>query len=336
VVRLEHIRDLADQFVRVRLTRIEDLDLNLFEFDYDVTFMVFFLDKDERVYARYGGRDADSPDRRQSLEGLRYTMQSVLQMHAGGEKAFAPKSQEAPRHLRPGLARSGSGRCLHCHEVKEALNAEVHRAGKWSRDLIWRYPLPENLGFALTVDQGNVVGEVRDRSPAAVAGLKAGDVVRRLNGVPIHSFADAQLALDRAMQAGSIGVAWQRGNQTQRGSLRLPDGWRRTDISWRTSMQDYVPSARLYGTDLTPAEKQGLGLAANQLAFRQKYPISDQAKAAGIREGDIILGVDDKRLALDRIDFHTYVRSNYLVGDRLTVNLLRDGKRQKLSMMLVR
>ena len=51
------IKDVADKFVRVRLTRIDNQDLNLFEFDYDLTFMVFFLNAEGKVYARYGGRD---------------------------------------------------------------------------------------------------------------------------------------------------------------------------------------------------------------------------------------------------------------------------------------
>ena len=42
--------DLADKFVRVRLTHIDRVDLNLFEFDYDLTFMVYFLDASDKVY----------------------------------------------------------------------------------------------------------------------------------------------------------------------------------------------------------------------------------------------------------------------------------------------
>src|SRR6516162_3936537 len=92
VVRLEKIKDVADKFIRVRLPRIDDADLNLFEFDLDLTFMVFFLDAKENVYARFGGRDGKDADNRQSLEGLAYTMNSVLKMHAQKEKSFAPKS----------------------------------------------------------------------------------------------------------------------------------------------------------------------------------------------------------------------------------------------------
>ena len=47
--------------MRVRLTRIDGEDLNLFEFDYDLTFMVFFLSADQKVYARYGSRMPTAP-----------------------------------------------------------------------------------------------------------------------------------------------------------------------------------------------------------------------------------------------------------------------------------
>jgi S1-C subfamily serine protease len=336
VVRLEHLHDIADKFVRVRLTRIDTVDLNLFDFDYDLTFMIFFLSAEEKVYARYGGRDAENPDRRQSLAGLHYTMLSVLRMHERADKAFAPRSEEAPRVLKQVFDQRGLGHCMHCHQVKEKLNAELQRAGKWTRDLVWRYPLPENLGFSLEVDRGNVIQAISDKSPAAAAGLKRGDAVQQLGGVPIHSFADAQFALDRAPRTGSLDVVWQRGDRLQTGKLALSDRWRKTDLSWRPSMREFVPSPRLYGSDLVPNEKKALGLSPKQLAFRQKHPLSEQAAAAGIRQGDIIVGIDDQLLETDIAGFYNYVRSNYVVGDRVTINLLRDGKRQHVTMTLPR
>jgi predicted metalloprotease with PDZ domain len=335
VVRLERIKETADKFVRVRLTRIETVDLNLFEFDYDLTFMVFFLNAEGKVYARYGGRDAESADNRQSLDGLQYTMKSVLRMHTQARKAFAPQSQDTPKFIREVSGNRRMGRCVHCHQVREILNADLKKKGKWNRDLVWRYPLPENLGLELEIDRGNVIKRVKEKSAASAAGLKAGDVVQRLNGVPIHSFGDAQYALDIAPKTGSIQIAWQRGDKAMKDKLALPEGWRKTDITWRPSMQRLLPAARLYGTDLTPAEKKSLGLPAKQLAFRQKDVVPAQAKAAGIRPGDIILGIDDKRLEMDADGFLGYVQRNYLAGDRVTVNILRDGKRKNLTMTLL-
>jgi predicted metalloprotease with PDZ domain len=327
---------VADQFIRVRLTRIENVDLNLFDFDYDLTFVVFFLNAEGRVYARYGGRDAVDPDSRQSLAGLGYTMKSVLRMHRLEKKAFAPRAEQGPRFVRDLSGPRRRRGCLHCHQVKEAIHADLRRKEQWSRDLVWRYPLPENLGFTLDVDRGNVVKAVQGGRPASTAGLKAGDIVQRLNAVPIHSFADAQFALDRAPRTGTIEAVWQRGREVRRGKLKLPEGWRKTDISWRPSVWRLVPFAGIGGTDLTAQEKRDLGLPAKQLAFRQKAAVSSQARAAGIRPGDIILGLDDRPLEGDLAAFQRYVERHYLVGDKVRVNVLRDGKRLKLTMTLVR
>ncbi len=294
--------------------------------------MVFFLNAEEKVYARYGGRDAACPDSRHSLGGLRYTMQSVLQMHARDEKAFAPKSQEAPRLMRGLSGSRRGGGCMHCHHVKEVRDTDLRRTGHWSRDMVWTYPLPANLGLELERDRGNVIQEVQENSPAWAAGLQAGDRVRQLNRVPIHSFADAQFALERAPRTGSIAVVWERGEQILKGKLALSEGWRKTDLSWRPSLRHLLASARLDGTDLTPQEKKALGLSATQLAFRQKDSVPRQAQEAGIRGGDIVLGVDDKPLEMDVAGFLRYIQGNYLIGDQVTVQILRGGKRMNLTM----
>ena len=53
---------MADEFVRVRLIRISGADLNLFDFDYDLTWAAFFLNANEKIYGRFGGRDAGPAD----------------------------------------------------------------------------------------------------------------------------------------------------------------------------------------------------------------------------------------------------------------------------------
>ena len=61
-----------------------------------------------------------------------------------------------------------------------------------------------------------------------------------------------------------------------------------------------------------------------------------QARDAGIRPGDIILGVDSKKLDLDMAGFQHYIQRNYFEGDRVIVNLLRDGKRMDIPVTLLR
>lgn len=329
---------MADQFVRVRLSRVDNTDLALFEFDYDLTMMVFFLNAQGKVYARYGGRDPSSPDARQSLAGLRYTMQSVLSEHRAAEadRAFAPRTQEAPKYVREVATGRRGGRCMHCHQIREAFDGDLKRKGAWTRDMVYRYPLPENLGVVLEVDRGNVVRSVTPRTPAAAVGLRPGDVLRRLANVPIHSFGDVQFALDRAPATGTIPIVWRRGADERTDQLTLSEGWRQTDISWRPSLRHVIPSARLYGPDLTAEERAKLGLKPRQLAFRQRKTVSYQASSAGIHTDDIIVGVDGKHLELTVDAFQHYIQRSYLIGDRVTVNLLRDGKRLDIPMTLRR
>jgi predicted metalloprotease with PDZ domain len=305
LVRLEKIKDVANRFVRVRLARIEDVDVNRFEFDLDLTLMVFFLNPDGKVYARYGGRDSVDADNRQSLAGLRYTMRSVLATHESEEPRFAQPTETKPLLPRD-LGRKRKG-CVHCHNVKEMQERKLATQGKWTRDLVWRYPPPDNVGITLELDRGNVVKAVKKDSPASKAGLKPGDQVAVLGAVPIHSFADAQFALDRAPAKGSIKVEWLRSGKLHAATLELTEGWRRTDYTWRASQRDRVPTLRVSGDDLSAIEKKKLGLAENQTAFRQSMTVHSLARKAGVLPGDVITGLDGHRLPLNEGEFKRWV-----------------------------
>ena len=99
-------------------------------------------------------------------------------------------------------------------------------------------------------------------------------------------------------------------------------------------MRFVVPSARVFGPDLSDTDRQEHGLSARQLAFWQKYPVSAQATAAGIKENDIVLGFDGETLEMDAYDFLRHVERNYLAGDQVEVNIIRGDKRLNLPMTL--
>ena len=294
--------------------------------------MIFFVNADEEIYGRYGGRVGQDPDGRQSLAGLRYSMAKALAAHNSDDKRLAPRVSEKTRFVRSVLGRRGS--CMHCHQVKESLDAEIKRNRDWSLANVWTYPPPDNLGFVLEIDRGDVVESVKPDSPAAKVGLQKGDVIESLGGLPVNSFGDAQYALHRAPLKGEIDITWSRANETRQARLALPEGWRKNDISWRRSMDWIIPSARVFGRNLNAAERKEHGLSATQLAFWQSYPVSKAAAAAGVNEGDIILGFDGKQLDMTAYEFLAYVRANYLSGDNVKIDVLRDGKRVQLPMKL--
>jgi serine protease Do len=316
----------------VRLTRIAGADLSLFEFDYDLTWVAFFLSPDERVYGRYGGRVASGADDRLSLAGFKYAMKSALALHKAGEKPSARPEGSQQAESFPAARRQRG--CIHCHQVAEFRREFLQSQGKWSRDDRWVYPPPENVGIALDLDRADHIKSITKDSAAAKAGMQAGDVIKKLNGYRVASFGDAQFALHKASAKGSVPVTWAREGKEMSGTLELTDGWRKSNLTWRPSMMDMLPSLSLSGDDLTPAEKKALSLGEKRLAFRQGERVQRSLATAGLKAGDIVVGLDGETMEMTMKEFLGHVRRNYLVGDKVTLNVLRGGNRVDVPLTL--
>jgi len=328
VVRLEQIGEVAREFVLVRLLRIAGADLNLFEFDYDLTWAGFLMNAEEKVYGRYGSRDASGPDGRLSLAGLRLAMERALDAHRRDPKAKPPRRLSEPLLVEnyPAAQRRRRQECIHCHQVYEFRRDQLQSQGKWRKDQIWVYPLPENVGLTLNVDRGNHVRSVAPASAADRTGVRAGDVLQSVNGFQVASIADVQFGLHRALPDGTIPITWLREGKTITGALDVKPEWRRTNITWRPSLLDILPSLGLFGEDLTGEEKKALGLTEKRLAFRQEKRVPKDLRMAGVQAGDIILGIDNQLLEMTMEGFLGHVRRNYLVGEEVTLNLVRNGQ----------
>ncbi len=317
------------------------VDLDLFDFDYDLTWMGFFLDANGTIHGRYGGRDAASAESRVSLRGLRYALEAALERHRqarlrctqtgeGEEKEKQPRTVE--RY--PAVRRLPERACIHCHQVYDLRRESLQAKGKWRLDDLWVYPLPENIGLTLECDRGDFVSRVAADSPAHRIGVRAGDRLREVNGESISSFADLQYVLHRAPAKGTLALSWLHGEKTRKEELTLAEGWKKTDLSWRWSLRGVDPPPWVRGDDLTDTEKKKMGLGPRQLAFRQGPFVSEPARQAGIRQNDIVVGVDGKKLELSERQFGAYIRLNYRVGDRVTYNILREGKRVDIPLLL--
>jgi hypothetical protein len=323
---------VADKFVRVRLVKIAGTDLRRFEFDHDLTWYCFFLNADETIYGRYGGRDASDAESRISTKGLRYAMDRALETHKS-PPAAKPLPGKPVRAEEYEAAKSHRG-CIHCHNVNEFRRADLKAAGKWDRESVWVYPLPENVGITLDNDAGDRVNAVAAKSAAEKAGLRAGDRIAKLNGYNVASFGDAIYALHKAPAKGSIPVTWVRDGKEHSAALEVADGWRKTNLTWRPSMLDLLPSVPFSGEDLTATEKKALGLAETRAAFRQDDEVHSTLKAAGLMGRDVVIGFDGQAVEGTIGKLLGFVRRNYLVGDEITVNVIRGGKRVDLKLKL--
>jgi membrane-associated protease RseP (regulator of RpoE activity) len=327
---------LADKFVLARIVNMRGVDLTTFDFDYDLTWAAFFMNANEYVYGRYGGRDEGPADKGLSIEGLAYAMQSALSSHAREPNARPKRKEKDVRSVERFAAarRLKKNQCIHCHQVYDFRREQLTLADKWSKDEVWVYPPPKNLGFALALKQGDRIESVSPDSPAAKAGLRADDILSRLGETNVASYADAQYALHRAPKSGALKASWTRGDRSMTATISLKNGWRESDITWRGSMWGLEPQAYVYGRDLTVAQKRELDLSPKRLAFSQGNFVPRESRQAGVRARDVIVGIDGKELEMKMLEFNAYVRLNYKVGDRITLNVFRNGKSLKIPMTL--
>lgn len=228
------LTSLLRQFVRVRILQMNNADIGLFQFDFDLTWMGFFLDADERIYSRYGGRDGGDPEGRLSVAGLKYTMREVLQYHRQqpADVPAPPRKPVLPGDLFPAKEKG----CLHCHQVWEGLRKQARRDGRFTTEMYDVYPLPENVGLRLDVDRGNKVVKVIPDSPSSRAGVRVGDRIQRIADLAVCSQGDVMWALHNAPNEGQVAVSCLRDGQLHSFTLDLGRGWKKTDLSWRASM----------------------------------------------------------------------------------------------------
>jgi hypothetical protein len=349
----ELVRAFAkDKFVAVRQVEMKNVDLSLFEFDHDLNWAAMFVNADGVVYARYGTQSAEGPDAFNSIEGLLNTMRRVLELHAAypgnldelrgkrGTKPPGTMALELPgmqnaEKLEKETTRSN---CIHCHMVHDAQHFQAQETGTFTRDQLWKFPLPDNVGLKIDPDSGVRVEEVVAGSPAEKAGLSSGDEVVRMNGQRITSIADMQWVLHGLPHEDASLDVEVDGGVTR--ALALQDGWKEHDISWRGSIWSVSPRLNVWAPTLTSDRQRALGIGESETAFLVKWinraaPGGRSAFDCGLRENDVIVALEGDPLPqMTPAQFNLHIKLNYKVGDELPVTVVRDGERHDVRIRL--
>lgn len=294
------------------------VDIARFEFDFDTTWAAFTTDSKLRIYSRYGGRDEHEPDARLSKASLLQTLRESLAAHnTATERATVrpsanskpddvlwhpePKSSQTPLDI-PLLRKNHQG-CVHCHQVREYSLLQAYHDGRFNRELLFSYPLPESLGIEFDRAHGHRVTRVRDGSPAA-GQLKPGDVVTRCEDVPIRSELDLRWALQRVPASQKHLKLVVFGEERREVELTLPTNWRQTELSWRKSARSVPADWGFRGAALAKFERREVGLPENGLAILiLSVKPRGLAHALGLQKGDVItaLAGDSRERNLDRL-----------------------------------
>lgn len=349
------IADVLDQFVCVRLIQAVDIDLTLFQFDYEQTWVAFFLNADRTIYGRYGTRTSRDREDDVSLAGFRKAAEAALKIHedrAKWREILKNRVEADPTYkgvrdmpafpapiIRANGKRNG---CVHCHHIATGEIFSRRKQGLEVRDRdFWRYPMPNVLGLILDPEERATVSKVKEDSTAAKAGFRIGDELVTFAGQPLTSIADVQWVLHTAPEKGQLPVEVARNGEKIVLSLPLTPGWRRSgDVSWRDT--NWPTRFRILGFKASTATNADL--RRNQLPATASALVIDQLAPGylrernvgpqknGIRPKDVITAIDGKsEWVASESMLHAYLMQNTRPGTEITLTLLRNGQRRQVT-----
>ena len=346
-----------DQFVLVRLVKCNALDLATFQFDFDLTFSVFFLHADGTILGRYGSRLQREADHDISMDGLRRSIESALWLHKNFDtykKPLAAKTGPPPRYPVPEKYPALAGKytakldyennvahsCIHCHQIRDSELRLFRDGGKPIPDeVLYPWPAPGVVGLELDVDQRVTVKSVTKVSAAASAGFRAGDEILMLQGQPLVSPADIQWVLHNAGDAATLHARILRDGKASTLKLVLGPGWRRrSELAWRPTTWNLrrMGTGGLVLEHLPEADREKLDLPADTLALRVKhvgqYGDHAAAKRAGFKKDDVVVELDGRSEPMRETDLLAYAVQRKKRGEQVPVTVLRAGKRVLLKL----
>ncbi|HEY7117895.1 MAG TPA: PDZ domain-containing protein, partial [Tepidisphaeraceae bacterium] len=332
----------------------KDVDLHLLPMegfqDFDLSWWGYFLSPERRVYGVFGGRDEVSDETRISVPALANTLKRVLAHHYDPRRASwdidgpapAPLAAPLPPTQLPGWAswskdrkfdkQTAAAGCLHCHQVAEVLRQpaiDAHTFDK-TRDFdVW--PLPENVGIKLDRDDGLRVTAVIPDSPAAKAGVKAGDELAAAGDRRLFGQADFRGVLHRGPKAaGQVPIYWLRDGKPMSGTLALADGWRKTVLDWRMSVSQGNVGAEpgFWPLPASAASRKKFAVAADKLLVHP-YATNGNAKAAGLTDQMYVTAIDGQSPNLNGRGLLVWFRLHHELGDPVTLTVIEPNGQKK-------
>ena len=321
------------------------VDLSLFDYNYDLTWMGFFLNPDEHIYSRYGGRAEQDAMTLLSPAGLKRTMLNVMDEHVSwleNPTPPPPKRQVttidelplAKEALERAEREGRTDQCFHCHNVNDYRMRQQIADGTFDRNFIFSYPPPRTLGFRIDRQDSTRVESVEDDSAAATAGLRPDDRIRSIGERKILSVGDLLYALNKAPLTGTLQMKVARGDETLDLAIPLADGWREHDISWRAKLWNIQPEPGVWAPEISEDRRKELGIADTELALEARYIHKPWARQSGLQNGDIIIASNGDTTRRAGNQWQAHVRLNSQPGSNLVLTVIRGEERKEIRIKL--
>ena len=352
-----------EQFVRVRIVQGNGMDLSLFQFDYDLTFAVFFMNADKTIYGRFGTRaEYENAAKDISIEGFKQALEAALALHEGyptNKAVLAAKTGPAsikktpegfPALLRYSATLDFDSRinqqCIHCHQIGEA-QREIHWYDRKPipDEILYPFPMPDVLGLHFSPKHRAKISKVVSGSSAEKDGFRRADEILTLDGQPIISIADVQWVLHRTPENTTLPATVDRHGKEINLTLTLNPGWRKgSDISWRTTTGELrlVALGGMVLKDLSDTQRQRNSIGETEMALNvetvsrggRRSSEQTNAQKAGIRRGDIVIAYGERTERLTESGIIGYVLQDKPQAKTLPIKLLRNGEQIEVKLSL--
>ena len=125
---------------------MKGVNLDVFRFDYDLTFAALLMHPDGTIYHTYGGRDATDPSSHHSVASFVRTLEETRKEHEEHRAAPRKHRKRTVEQLRERVGHKEPD-CYHCHMVHDYETAYLQQKRRWKRDLAWIYPDPIQAGL---------------------------------------------------------------------------------------------------------------------------------------------------------------------------------------------
>ena len=179
-----------------------------------------------------------------------------------------------------------------------------------------------------------IIATCHGGSPAAQAGLRAGDTIIAANGCPVTRIAELRHVLAPHYAGDTLELVVDR---------RLKDGGAPNDsqrLTKRVTLVTSLPVWKRGVIGIVPARTGSEATATNPLTVAWVWPDGPAAKA-GVVAGDVIESITSSSpdtdnqsdvLAVDSSATLAGIISGMHIGQSLEITILRDGKRSSLKM----
>ncbi len=215
--------------------------------------------------------------------------------------------------------------------LARSIAEQIVNTGRVNRGFLGVGPqdLTDELTAQFGAEQGALLSEVTVDSPAEKAGLKAGDVIVKVDGKEIRDARHLLLTVSQLAPDTKVMVNYLRDGKTETVAVTL--GQRPEDGTSAAEAEPVKDVGVLNGvgvSDITAQVREQLDVPPRiKGALITSVEPDSPSSRQGLREGDVILSLDRRPV----VDANTAVKlSEEIKGPKVLVNIWRNGRTQFL------